>query len=149
MAKPKGTVTSSQFEILQILWGHDQPLSIVQIWNEVRKQREVSRTTILNLVDRLEKRDWLSRKKVEGVFRYQAKIERSETENRLAQEFLGDFFEGSAGNFILSLLGNRKISKTEVTKLKKLLDGSSGNSKSNRGTVSKSKTQRKGANDAD
>lgn len=142
MAEPKGTLTSSQFEILQILWDEEQPLSVVDIWNEVQKQRKVSRTTILNLVDRLEKRGWLGREKIDGVFRYHSKADRSETENRLADEFLGDFFNGSPGNFLLSLLGNRKISKSEVSRLKKLLEENTGGEKNNK--RSKAKSKRKG-----
>ena len=123
MAKPKGSVTVAQYEILKILWAHSEPMSVVEIWQEVQEQKKVSRTTVLNQVDRLEKRNWLSREKIDGVFRYSANSQREETEQMLADEFLGDFFGGSPGDFILSLLGNRKISKSEVARLKKLLDG--------------------------
>jgi BlaI family penicillinase repressor len=129
MVKPKGSLTSSQFEILELLWEHETGMSVAEIWDVLQKKRKVSRTTILNLVDRLEKRNWLFRKKVDGIFQYQPAVERESTEHMLADEFIGDFFGGSPGNFLLSLLGTRRISKSDVERLKKLLDESSGSSK--------------------
>lgn len=135
MVKPKGSLTSSQFEILELLWEHEAGMSVAEIWGVLQENRKVSRTTVLNLVDRLEKRNWLRRKKVDGVFQYQPAVERASTQNMLADEFIGNYFGGSPGNFLLSLLGTRRISKSEVERLKKLLDKSSGprNSKKKKG----------------
>ena len=130
MTTPKGTLTGPQFEILELLWDHETGMSVAEIWEVLQKRRKVSRTTVLNLVDRLEKRNWLSRKKIEGVFRYQPAVERESTEHMLADEFIGDFFGGSPGNFLLSLLGTNRISKAEVERLKKLLDEKSSVTKS-------------------
>ncbi len=41
---------------------------IGEVWNAIRAARDVSRTTVLNLVDRLEKRGWLKRRKDQGSF---------------------------------------------------------------------------------
>ena len=65
MVKPKGSLTSSQFEILDLLWEHETGMSVAEIWDVLQKKRKVTRTTVLNLVDRLEKRNWLSRKKID------------------------------------------------------------------------------------
>ena len=70
MASPEGSLTSGQFEIMQLLWESKDGLTVVEIWETIGVDRDVSRTTILNQVDRLEKRGWLERNKVEGVFRY-------------------------------------------------------------------------------
>ena len=39
---------------MQLIWNSSEGLSIAEIWEEIRASREVSRTTVLNLVDRLE-----------------------------------------------------------------------------------------------
>jgi predicted transcriptional regulator len=136
---PEGTLTPAQFEIMQLLWSEStsthgaamtdskvsgvNPLgmSVVEIWEATGKPRHVSRTTTLNLVDRLEKRGWLRREKVDGVFRYSAAVERQTTEARIANDFVGDFFGGSPSQLLLSLLGSRKISKGEIERLRALL----------------------------
>ena len=127
MPNPKGTLTGPQFEILQTLWEDEAiGMTVGEIWDSIRVNRHVSRTTILNLVDRLEKRHWLVREKVDGVYRYKPAVERGQTEQMLANDFVGEYFGGSPSNFILSLLGSKGVSKDEVRKVKKLLDEATG-----------------------
>ena len=76
----EGKLTPAQFEILQRVWDSPGGMTVAEIWDTVRSERDVSRTTILNLVDRLEKRGWLTRSKDESVFRYQAAVERAKAE---------------------------------------------------------------------
>lgn len=122
VSEQEGTLTAAQFEILRLLWNSEAGLTVAEIWAAVCNGRDVSRTTVLNLVDRLEKRNWLSREKVNGVFRYQAQVDRVTTESQLASEFVGEFFDGSPSSFVLSLLGSKRISQTEVKRLRALLD---------------------------
>ena len=132
MSEQEGTLTAAQFEILQLLWQAESGLSVAEIWAKVREGREVSRTTILNLMDRLEKRNWLRREKIDGVFRYQACVDQSTTEARLASEFVGEYFNGSMSSFVLSLLGSKRVSKKELQRLKDMLDETPSTSKPKR-----------------
>lgn len=68
MPDPDGELTASQFEILQLLWNSEKGLTVVEIWESTCAQRGTSRTTTLNVVDRLEKRGWLKRDKIDGCF---------------------------------------------------------------------------------
>jgi predicted transcriptional regulator len=119
---PEGKLTPVQFEIMQLIWNSTQGLTIGEIWDAIRAGREVSRTTALNLVDRLEKRSWLKRRKDQGVFRYAAAVERQSVEAQLAADFVQEFFDGSAANLVLSLLGSQRISKSDIQRLKRLMD---------------------------
>jgi BlaI family transcriptional regulator, penicillinase repressor len=122
MATPEGKLTPVQFEIMQLVWNSAQGLTIGEIWDAIRSGRDVSRTTVLNLVDRLEKRAWLKRRKDQGVFRYAAAVERQSVETQLAADFVEEFFEGSATNLLMSLLGSQRISKADMQRLKRLMD---------------------------
>lgn len=122
MTAPEGSLTSSQFEIMQLLWESKDGMSVVEIWETLGVGRDVSRTTILNQVDRLEKRGWLERNKVDGVFRYRPAVDKKSTEGKLASDFLEEFFDGSATSLVLSLLGSERLSHTELKRLKALLE---------------------------
>jgi predicted transcriptional regulator len=119
---PEGKLTPAQFEIMQLVWNSADGLTIGEIWEAIRAGRQVSRTTVLNLVDRLEKRSWLARRKHEGVFRYAAVVERQSVERQLAADFVQEFFDGSAAHLVLSLLGSRQIASSDIDQLKRLLD---------------------------
>lgn len=121
MTAPEGTLTAAQFEIMELIWNSAAGLTIGEIWDAIRARREVSRTTVLNLVGRLEKRNWLKRRKVQGVFRYFAAVTRPAAQEQLALGFMQDFFAGSARNLVMSLLGSKRISKSDLENLKQLL----------------------------
>lgn len=122
MARPEGKLTPVQFEIMQLIWNSTHGMTIGEIWEAIRSGREVSRTTVLNLVDRLEKRSWLKRRKDQGVFRYAAAVERHSAEMQVAADFVEEFFDGSAANLVMSLLGSQRISNADLQRLKRLID---------------------------
>lgn len=135
MTAPEGKLTPVQFEIMQLVWKSAEGMTIGEIWEAIRTGRDVSRTTVLNLVDRLEKRGWLKRRKDQGVFRYAAAVQRQSVETQLAADFVQEFFDGSAANLVMSLLGSQRISKADIQRLKRLMDEKESKSTRNKGEV--------------
>lgn len=132
MSAPEGKLTAAQFELMEILWRSDDGLSVAELWDAIRNERDVSRTTVLNLVVRLEKRGWLLRRKIRGKYRYRPSLNRDDTQQQLVGEFVGDFFDGSAEGLVLSLLGSKKITDDELSRLKRRLSEASRERKTTR-----------------
>lgn len=123
MADPEGTLTAAQHEILEAVWNSGKLGSTVaEIWGEIARHRPVTRTTVLNQVDRLEKRGWLKRYEHADGFRYVASQPRQQVASGLALEFVNSFFGGSASELVMSLLGSKKLSKADISRLKALLE---------------------------
>jgi predicted transcriptional regulator len=123
MSGPDGTLTASQHEILKVVWSAgDAGATVAEIWDAVVTQRLVTRTTILNQVNRLEKRGWLQRHARPDGIRYVASQPRQQVSSNLAMDFVNTFFGGSASDLVMSLLGSKKISNAEIARLKTLLD---------------------------
>lgn len=121
-AQPEGDLTPVQHEIMVEVWGGPPAgLTVAEIWQGIAGRRDVARTTVLNLVDRLEKRGWLARASVAGVFRYRATVDRGPAESRLAAGFMTEFFGGSPTQLVQSLLGADEISATDIDRLRHLL----------------------------
>lgn len=122
-ADPQGTLTAAQHEILSALWNAGpEGLTVAEIRQALEPARNVGRTTVLNLVDRLEKRGWLRRKAEGASFRYTAAVTRDWTAGRLATGFVDEFFGGSAAHAVRSLLGAQKLSADDIDRLRRLLD---------------------------
>ncbi len=123
MPRPEGSLTSAQYEILEVIWDRgDDGASVAEIWQQITPRRDVGRTTILNLVDRLDKRGWLIRRGAEKPARYTAALSREETSALLAGGFVDDFFGGKASHLVMSLLGARRLRPEEINELRHLLD---------------------------
>ncbi len=121
--RAEGTLTPAQHEIMEIVWEvGDAGASVTEIWESIAETRTLTRTTVLNQVDRLEKRGWLQRVASQGANRYQATSGRDETAQYLASEFVEDFFGGSASELVASLLGSKSLDAKEVKRLRDLLN---------------------------
>jgi predicted transcriptional regulator len=134
MPKPEGSLTSAQHEIMAVVWeSGDRGAAVTEIWQAITAQRGIGRTTILNLVDRLEKRGWLVRRDREKPCRYLAALGREETAVFLAGGFVDDFFAGSASNLVMSLLGSKRLEPGEIERLRQVLESSSKQSREKEG----------------
>src|SRR5262245_44678823 len=123
VADPEGKLTPAQYEILQAVWAAGPGgATVAEIWETISANREVARTTVLNLVDRLEKRGWLMRRKISGAFRYAATVDREATSRLVAGEFVDEFFGGEASRLVMSLLGSKRLKPEDVERIRRLLD---------------------------
>jgi len=98
--------------------------SVSEIWQAISASRDVGRTTVLNQVDRLEKRGWLIRREDEDALRYVATCTREEAAQNLVEEFVDSYFGGSANAMVMSLLGTGKVKPSDIPRLRALLDES-------------------------
>jgi predicted transcriptional regulator len=116
-------LTPTQLEILQAVWelGPDGGTAPA-IWQQAQKVRELARTTVLTQVQRLHKKGWLKRRERGGAVVFRAVCDRATAEGRLARRFLADFFAGSAAGFVKSLLGDGRIDKKELERLRAAID---------------------------
>jgi BlaI family transcriptional regulator, penicillinase repressor len=127
MAKPEGSLTSTQYEILEAVWGRGaEGATVAEIWQALARDRSVGRTTILNHVDRLEKRGWLERRDDASPLRFVASQDRETTLAQLTGRFVDDFFGRSPSDLILNLLGSGRLKPDEIAELRRLLDATSG-----------------------
>lgn len=132
MTDPEGSLTAAQHEIMEVVWkGAKSGSTVAEIWHAIGSRRSVTRTTVLNQVDRLEKRGWLKRHECPDGFRYLATRSREHAATSLAAEFVDSFFGGSASDLVMSLLGSRKLDPDEIQKLRTLLETRSSKRKPN------------------
>ena len=126
-AAPEGTLTRTQYEILDAIWRiGGEGATVAEIWGVVSEQRDVARTTILNLVDRLEKRGWVAPLAEAGVRRYRAATTREATQQHLVEEVVFDFFDGSAVDLVSRLLGAGQLRAADRRRLRELIDDGKG-----------------------
>ena len=120
---PDGQLTPVQFEIMEAIWAAGSGgATVAEIWQVIAQTRSVARTTILNLVDRLEKRSWLVKDETSEGMRFRASVTREAASANLAGEFVEDFFGGSASSLVMSLLGSQTLDSQEIARLRSLLE---------------------------
>jgi BlaI family transcriptional regulator, penicillinase repressor len=125
MPVPKGSLTAAQYEIMAAVWNAgDAGVTVAEIWQAIAESRTIGRTTVLNQVDRLEKRGWLRRLPGDGSTRFRAAVSKHDASRQLVAGFVSDYFDGSSADLVSALLGSeaRALTRKEVDRLRKLLE---------------------------
>lgn len=114
--------TKSELEILQVLWKHGP--STVRFVNDTlnEEKREVHYTSTLKLMQIMTEKELLVRDESSMKHVYSAATEEQKMKGLLLDKFVDNMYNGSAGNLVLQLLGNKKASKKELQDIKDLLN---------------------------
>src|SRR5689334_3882874 len=105
MQEPKGGLTAAQYEIMDVIWNVGAPgVTVADIWQTIAATRDIGRTTVLNQVDRLEKRGWLRRLPGDGPTRFAATLAKEDASRQLVAGFVSDYFRGSTVDLVSALL---------------------------------------------
>jgi predicted transcriptional regulator len=125
MREPKGSLTAAQYEIMDAVWNSQgEGISVADIWQTIAQARSIGRTTVLNQVDRLEKRGWLTRMAGAGPTKFAATLAREDASRQLVAGFVSDYFQGRTVDLVSALLGDQAgaLTKKDVERLRALLD---------------------------
>ena len=87
-------------EVMQVLW--QQPgQAVSDVETQLRRKREIARTTVLTTLDRMHNKGYLTREKQGKAFVYSPRYSREDFEREMAQEVLGALL-GGIGEPVLS-----------------------------------------------
>lgn len=99
--------------------GENEPASVRDVAAHFEKERNLARTTVLTVMERLRKKGFLARAKIDGVFKYSAKHEAGDVMSSKISDFVEKTLGGSVGP-LFAYFSNSKLSADEITQLKKL-----------------------------
>jgi len=74
--------------IMHRVWGHGGPVTVRELFDELRHERVIAYTTVMTTMDNLHRKGWLARVKEGKAYRYTATASRDEYSARLMREAL-------------------------------------------------------------
>jgi len=112
------TFTDREADVMQILWDHGP--SVV---SEVRAhlEDELAYTTVLTVLRTLETKGYVAHEEEGRGHRYHALIEQHQARKSALQHLTSKLFKGSTELLFAHLVGDRKLSTDEITRMRKLL----------------------------
>ncbi|MDQ2730319.1 MAG: BlaI/MecI/CopY family transcriptional regulator [Armatimonadota bacterium] len=114
-----------EVEVLGFI-AENSPRSVGETAVQFGEPRGLARTTILTVMERLRKKGYLVRIKVNGVYRYSPHEPQSVVLHSLVKQFVRKTLGGSLSPFVAYLVETRDLSDEEVASLRKLVDEMSG-----------------------
>ena len=76
--------------IMHMVWDHGRPVTVRELFDELRQERPIAYTTVMSTMDNLHRKGWLAREKDGKAYRYTAPASREEYSARLMREALAD-----------------------------------------------------------
>jgi predicted transcriptional regulator len=76
--------------IMHRVWDHDGPITVRDLFDELRQGRPIAYTTVMSTMDNLHRKGWLARERDGKAYRYTAVASREEYSARLMREALAE-----------------------------------------------------------
>ena len=116
MRRASRTLTPQELEIMKVVWEHG-PATVRDVYERLRARRRIAYTTVMTMMNVLERKGHL-RKRVEGrSFRYQPARPRAQVMRAMVREFLDRVFGGAAQPLLVHLIEDRRLSDDDLREL--------------------------------
>jgi len=117
MAKELPTLGELEVRVLSLVWD-EQPCAERRIWDLVRKDHAVGRTTVLKTMQRLEAKGLLVRVPGEGPVQFRAAIEPQRLLPSLVERFVARTLGGSPAPLLAYLADQERLSAKDLAALR-------------------------------
>ena len=115
-------MSDAEREVLQVLWDHG-PHTVRDVQELLNQQgQEWSRSTVITLLQRLEKKGYVDSDKSQHAFIFHPIVSREEVMHDRIVDLAEELCEGDAVPLVLAFAERHKFSETELKRLRELID---------------------------
>jgi predicted transcriptional regulator len=104
--------------VMARLWASDRPVSVRDVVQDLRQERQIAYTTVLTVLDNLRRKGMVSREKQGRAYHYRPRLTREEHAAALMEEVLAS----SADRQVTLLRFVEQMSPGEAARLREVLD---------------------------
>jgi len=112
------TLTPHELDIMKLVWEREEA-TVRDVYEALRARRRIAYTSVLTMMNVLERKGHL-RKRAEGrSFVYQAARPRGQVVRAMVREFVQRVFNGAAEPLLVHLLEDRRLTRAELEALQR------------------------------
>jgi len=115
---PREKIGSAQLEVLRYVQDN-HPVTVRQVAAHLAEIRGLTRTTALNVMERLREKGYLRRDPIEGVFHYSPEQSKTQLLRGLVRDFVDQTLGGSLEPFVAYLAEEVDLSEEELERLRR------------------------------
>lgn len=122
MGNVRKKLGEAEFEIMQVIWRSEAPVTSNQILKGLQKQRKWQLSTLMTSLSRMADKGFVSCDRSTGTNLYTAIVAEEEYKAKEGKNFLERLYDNSVQNLVASLYGNKVLSDSDITELRSFLD---------------------------
>ncbi|QDT92220.1 BlaI/MecI/CopY family transcriptional regulator [Gimesia algae] len=113
-----------QLQIMQVLWDRGRA-NAREITDALNEKSEIAHSTVQTLLRQLEVKQAIAHDVEERTFVFYPLIKENKVTRQATRELINKIFDGSAAGLVAYLIENEKIPKSELQRLRKLINDES------------------------
>jgi predicted transcriptional regulator len=119
--KKSATLTEAELRLMKILWRRGES-GVAELVAALPDDEPIAYNSVLTTIRILEKKGYVTHRQEGRAFLYQATVAEHEAGQSAVQHLLSRFFGNSREQLVLSLLGDRSLSHSEIERLRELIN---------------------------
>lgn len=121
MKKRIQKLPDSELNVMIALWNGHQEMTRSEIEEFMNQKKKLAPTTILTLLSRLEKKNFVSVKKEGKANLYSALVTQEEYQQQEGKHVLEKLYDNSLKNFVATLYQGKQIDQNDIEELESFL----------------------------
>lgn len=119
---PRPVMSDAEREVLKVLWDHG-PLAVRDVLSRLAELgQEWTRSTVITLLQRLEKKGYVESDKSQFAFVFRAVVSREEVMSSRMKDLATELCDGEALPLVLAFAERHKFSAEELARFRKMID---------------------------
>jgi predicted transcriptional regulator len=114
----KITLAERESELMQVLWERG-PSTVGEV--QERLKDELAYTTVLTILQKLEKKGYVTHEEEGRSHRFMAAISREAAQRSAVRDLAARLFEGSAGLLLTQVVKDETLSEEDLKRIRRLL----------------------------
>jgi BlaI family penicillinase repressor len=120
--RPKSTtLTAHELELMKILWRHETPVTVRDVYEEVRKSRPVAYTTVMTSMKTLEQKGHLKAALQDRAYLYRPARPKQQVISEMVRDFVNRVFNGSGRPLVLHMLEEEQLSEADLRDIARMM----------------------------
>jgi BlaI family transcriptional regulator, penicillinase repressor len=120
--RPKSpTLTAHELELMKIVWRHEEPVTVRDVYEELRTQRTVAYTTVLTNMKTLEQKGYLRTTQHERAHVYRSVRPKHEVIRQMVRDFVTRVFNGAGQPLVVHLLEDDHLSRRDLRDITRMM----------------------------
>ena|SRR5579864_230398 len=117
------TLTGQELEIMKVIWQLDSA-TVRQVYEELLKKRHIAYTTVMTLMNILEKKGHLKKRQQDRAYLYAPVKPQKQVIGAIVREFVQRVFNGSAEPLLLHLIEDEQLTANDLDEIRRTIRSS-------------------------
>ena len=117
------TLTGQELEIMKVVW-RLETATVRQVYEELLKQRRIAYTSVMTIMNILERKGHLRRRQEDRAYIYVPAKPQKQVIGSMVREFIQRVFNGSAEPLLAHLVEDEQLTEQDLEEIRKTIRSS-------------------------